>query len=87
MTAEPIADGLLETHDDGTAVIRFERHLAHPVERVWTALTNPAEMARWWGEGDVDLVEGGRFTVAWQNNLAGITGWEPIHERYVDRYG
>lgn len=32
---------------DGRDVLRFERRLAHPVQRVWTALTDPAEAARW----------------------------------------
>jgi uncharacterized protein YndB with AHSA1/START domain len=67
MSSETIADGVLKTRDDGTAVIRFERHLAHPVERVWAALTDPTQMVKWWGVGDVDLVAGGRFTVTWQN--------------------
>ena len=64
MTADTIPDGTLETRDDGRAVIRFERHLAHPVDRVWEALTTPAEMVRWWGEGSVDLVEGGRASTS-----------------------
>ena len=49
MIAEPIADGTLETRDDGRAVIHFERHLAHPMDRVWNALTTPGDMIRWWG--------------------------------------
>jgi uncharacterized protein YndB with AHSA1/START domain len=28
-------------------VLRFERRLAHPADRVWTALTDPAELAHW----------------------------------------
>ena len=32
---------------DGHPVLRFERRLPHPVERVWTALTEPAELAHW----------------------------------------
>lgn len=32
---------------DGHPVLRFERRLAHPAERVWTALTEPAELAHW----------------------------------------
>jgi uncharacterized protein YndB with AHSA1/START domain len=67
MSSPTIADGLLETRDDGTSVIRFERHLAHPIEKVWAALTHPDQMIKWWGRGDVELVEGGRFTVEWQN--------------------
>lgn len=36
----------LETIDDRPA-LRFERRLAHPVERVWRAVTVPAELERW----------------------------------------
>jgi uncharacterized protein YndB with AHSA1/START domain len=32
---------------DGRRALRFERRLAHPVERVWRAVTEPAELARW----------------------------------------
>lgn len=39
-------DAELETID-GTAVLRFERHFAHPVAKVWRAITDPAEMAHW----------------------------------------
>jgi uncharacterized protein YndB with AHSA1/START domain len=39
-------NGSLVTVDDRLA-LRFERRLAHPVERVWRAVTEPAEMARW----------------------------------------
>lgn len=29
------------------AVLRFERRLAHPPEKVWRAITEPAELAKW----------------------------------------
>jgi uncharacterized protein YndB with AHSA1/START domain len=32
---------------DGRPALRFERHLDHSVERVWRAVTEPAELARW----------------------------------------
>jgi uncharacterized protein YndB with AHSA1/START domain len=32
---------------DGRPTLRFERRYRHPVERVWRAVTEPAEMARW----------------------------------------
>lgn len=32
---------------DGRPAIRFERRLAHPVEAVWAAVTDPAELAHW----------------------------------------
>jgi uncharacterized protein YndB with AHSA1/START domain len=59
--------GTLEQQSDGAATIRFVRRLDHPVEKVWAAITDPAEMIRWWGEGDVDLREGGSFDVRWLN--------------------
>jgi uncharacterized protein YndB with AHSA1/START domain len=39
-------DGTLETID-GRPALRFERRLAHPVQRVWRAVTEPAELAHW----------------------------------------
>lgn len=33
--------------DDGRPVLRFERYLAHPPEKVWKAVTDPAEMEYW----------------------------------------
>jgi uncharacterized protein YndB with AHSA1/START domain len=57
-------DGILETTPDG-GVIRFERHLPHPVEDVWSAITEPAQLAQWWlpmaADISVDLVVGGRM--------------------------
>jgi uncharacterized protein YndB with AHSA1/START domain len=61
------ADGTVERTDDGRYVISFERRLAHPVDRVWDALTRPDRLIAWWGDADVELVEGGRFDVRWLN--------------------
>jgi uncharacterized protein YndB with AHSA1/START domain len=39
-------DGTLETID-GRPALRFERRLPHSVERVWRAVSEPAELERW----------------------------------------
>jgi uncharacterized protein YndB with AHSA1/START domain len=39
-------DGTLETID-GRPALRFERRLAHPIERVWRAVSDPPELERW----------------------------------------
>jgi uncharacterized protein YndB with AHSA1/START domain len=39
-------NGTLETID-GRPALRFERRLAHPVERVWRAITEPDELEAW----------------------------------------
>jgi uncharacterized protein YndB with AHSA1/START domain len=38
--------GTLETID-GRPALRFERRLAHSIDRVWRAVSEPAELARW----------------------------------------
>lgn len=87
-TNDAASDGVLEQRDDGRSVIRFQRRLEHPVERVWAALTQPEELVAWLAEAEVELVEGGRFDLRWlntddQNNQAvrhaTITRLEPPH--------
>jgi uncharacterized protein YndB with AHSA1/START domain len=59
-------DGTLERHGD-RRLIRFERRLHHPVERVWRALTEPDEIAAWLALAELELTEGGRVVLTWQN--------------------
>ena len=59
-------DGLLELGAT-QCVVRFERILQHPVERVWAALTEPDRLAAWWGRAELSLVPGGRFVLEWIN--------------------
>jgi uncharacterized protein YndB with AHSA1/START domain len=50
---------------DGNSVLRLERRLAHPVEKVWRAVTDPAEMRHWFpATVELDPRAGGamRFT-------------------------
>jgi uncharacterized protein YndB with AHSA1/START domain len=64
MPTTPSADGTVE-EADGRYVLRFERRLRHPRERVWDALTRPERLREWFGDVEVDLelVEGGRYEV------------------------
>ena len=39
-------DGTLETVN-GRPTLRFERALAHPIERVWRAVSDPTELEHW----------------------------------------
>ena len=91
--SEDTADGRAETRADGKTVVRFERRLAHPVSRVWAALTASDELVGWWGDADVELVEGGRFEMRWLNTddagehfvmHATITRLEPPHVLETD---
>ncbi len=48
------ATGTIEPAPDGRSVVTFVRELGHPVERVWTAITQ-TEHLRSWFPADVDL--------------------------------
>ena len=60
-------DGTLEATATG-GVIRFERHLRHPVDEVWAAVTEPARIADWWlpfpAAITVDLRPGGLMVMS-----------------------
>jgi len=43
--------------------ITLERHIPHPTEAVWAALTTPELLARWWAPGDIKPAVGHRFTM------------------------
>ena len=70
-------DGTLETID-GRPALRFERHLPHSVERVWRAVSEPAELERWfpaaadWTPAVGDTFEAGGAT-------GEVTDVEPPH--------
>jgi uncharacterized protein YndB with AHSA1/START domain len=62
----PKGDGRVETDGD-LCVLRFERTLAHPIDAVWAALTQPDQLAQWWGHAEVQRILGGSFVVRWLN--------------------
>ena len=50
-------DGTLQTID-GRPALRFERHLAHSVQRVWRAISDPDELGNWFPAGaPMEVVE------------------------------
>ena len=54
--------------------LRFERHLAQPVEQVWIALTDPAQLAQWLAPGEIELTLGGRVYLAFTDGEGVIDG-------------
>ncbi|CAN5664469.1 SRPBCC family protein [soil metagenome] len=59
-------DGAVEQIEGGYR-IRFERYLAHPKEKVWRYLTDPDKLRDWLAAAELELTEGGRVTLRWQN--------------------
>ena len=61
------ADGIVETHGS-SRILRFERHLPHPIERVWAAITEPEQLVTWLAAATIiDLRLGGRVQLRWLN--------------------
>lgn len=50
--------------EGGTATLRFERRLPHPIETVWAAITEPGARARWFGPSRIDSRPGGLIDTA-----------------------
>jgi uncharacterized protein YndB with AHSA1/START domain len=46
---------------DGTGVVRIEDRYNTGIEDLWSALTNPDRLARWYAEVEGDLRPGGQF--------------------------
>ena len=62
----PLALGTVEKRGD-RAALRFERHLAHPIEDVWAAITEPEQLVAWLAEAEIELIEGGAVVLRWLN--------------------
>lgn len=69
MTTYPptaMANGTVE-QIDGRYILRYERHLTHPIDRVWAALTEPEQLEMWLAQAEIELVRGGRVVLRWLN--------------------
>lgn len=56
---------------DGKGVVRVQDRFDAGIEIVWSALTDPARLASWWGEVEGDLRPGGEY-----RERVFASGWE-----------
>jgi uncharacterized protein YndB with AHSA1/START domain len=60
---------------DGRPAVRFERRLPYPMDAVWRAITDPAELEHWFPSAvSGDLREGGRLTFRFGDDLPPVEG-------------
>ena len=56
---------------DGAGVVRMEDRVATDIDDLWSALTDPARLARWYGRVEGDLRVGGAYRA-----YVDASGWE-----------
>lgn len=59
---------------DGAGVVRIEDRYDTTIDDLWAAITDPARLARWYGEIDGDLRPGGKFRTYQASNDLESTG-------------
>jgi uncharacterized protein YndB with AHSA1/START domain len=57
--------------EDGQGVVRMEDRYDTDIDDLWSALTEPERLARWWGSVEGDLRPGGEFRFSIPNALDG----------------
>ena len=75
---------------DGKGLVRLEDRYDTDIDDLWSALTDPARLARWYGKVEGDLRPGGTFTVYLESaDLEGICRVDacepPQRLRYTSR--
>jgi uncharacterized protein YndB with AHSA1/START domain len=58
-------------------MVRFERLLPGPAERIWTYLTDTALLPDWFGDGTIEPRTGGTVRLMGGHVRGVITQWEP----------
>ena len=59
---------------DGTGVVRIEDRYDTDIDDLWSALTDPGRLARWYGQVDGDLRPGGQFRLHVEDADSDATG-------------
>lgn len=58
-------------------MVRFERLLPGPIDRVWELLTNPERLPAWFGDGNIEPREGGAVHLMGGHIRGIVTQWKP----------
>ena len=66
-------------HLTKAAMVRFERLLPGPIERVWEFLTDTRRLPEWFGDGTIEPRAGGAVTIMGGHVRGIVTQWQPPH--------
>jgi uncharacterized protein YndB with AHSA1/START domain len=59
------------------SAVRFVRELNAPPAKIWAYLTDSSLLPEWYGEGQIEPYEGGRFSLMGGHIRGVVTGWRP----------
>jgi uncharacterized protein YndB with AHSA1/START domain len=59
------SDGVVSEVGGGLFEVRYERHIARPIDKVWAAITEPARLEAWLAQAKLDLRVGGVIELYW----------------------
>jgi uncharacterized protein YndB with AHSA1/START domain len=62
------------------AMVRFERRLPGPIERVWEFLSDPARLPAWFGNGTIEPRAGGAVCLMDGHVRGVVTQWDPPYK-------
>jgi uncharacterized protein YndB with AHSA1/START domain len=60
-------------------MVRFERQLPGPADKVWTVLTDTKWLPGWYGEGGIEPKVGGKVELMAGHIRGVVTQWNPPH--------
>jgi hypothetical protein len=74
---------------DGTGVVRIEDRYDTDIDSLWSALTEPSRLARWYGQINCDLRPGGEFhgRLEYWEGTGRVEACEPPHRLLVTTKG
>ena len=73
-------DGALTIGADGSQIVRFERFVPRPADKVWAALTDPALLRLWLSDAEIDPRVGGKYVIHWRGMDEVMTGVITVFE-------
>jgi uncharacterized protein YndB with AHSA1/START domain len=60
-------------------MVRFERTVPGPIDRVWDFITSTERLPAWFGQGRIEPREGGTVTLMDGHIRGVVTQWKPRH--------
>lgn len=69
--------GIVTREAEGFQVV-FERHLSHPAQTVWEAITDPEQLKIWFTDFEMDFREGGKVTIFFRDKDRSVTHGEIV---------